>query len=112
MKNNTINNFKGFLFEKDKKDKEVKNSSKDSEKSKDSNNLIKDGDEYGIQLTDKIKLILNPILFCINQSLECIISISKNAISTNDATINTNINGDEGLKENIKKIRGFIKNRL
>jgi hypothetical protein len=108
MKNNTINNFKGFLFEKDKKDKEVKNSSKDSEKSKDSNNLIKDGDEYGIQLTDKIKLILNPILFCINQSLECIISISKNTISTDDSAINTNINGNEGLKENIKKIRGFI----
>jgi hypothetical protein len=85
MKNNTINNFNEFLFEK-----------------------RPSISTWEIDITDKIKLILNPILFCINQSLECIISISKNTISTDDSAINTGI--DE-LRKKIKIIRDQIESK-
>jgi hypothetical protein len=85
MKNNTINNFNEFLFEK-----------------------RPSISTWEIDITDKIKLILNPILFCINQSLECIISISKNTISTDDSAINTDI---DKLREKIKIIRDQIESK-
>ncbi len=98
-----INNFQGFLFErkKDKKSKKSTNDSSTEDVSKPKELL----DELDIN-SDKMKLILNPIIECISGSIQCIVSI-------NDLSITQTDNGDiEKLKKDFQTIKNNIENFL
>jgi len=97
MIDSKINNFQGFLFER-KKDKKSKKSNNDS-----STKDVSNPKEFD---SDKMKLILNPIIECISGSIQCIVSIKDLSITQTD---NENI---EKLKDEFQTIKNNIENFL